>query len=88
MKFDFRDYRVWIDFLNMILGLAIIIIAILAMQGENNAVTLFSAVFMLGAVMFLLNAIRNLKTNKVFTLIFLLLTAGMVIAGIYTAGGI
>ena len=88
MKFDFRDYRVWIDFLNMILGLAIIIIAILAMQGENNAVTLLSAVFMLGAVMFLLNAIRNLKTNKVFTLIFLLLTAGMVIAGIYTAGGI
>lgn len=76
MKFNFKDGRIWIDLINMGIGIAIIVLALIALQNEAMEKTLFNVVFALGTVMFLLNSCRSIKTNRILSVIFLLF-AGM-----------
>ena len=59
-----------IDVVNMILGIAVIVVAVLALTGGDDELYLFPCIFVLGAVMSGLNSLKMMKQNKVFGIFF------------------
>ncbi len=59
-----------IDVINMILGVAIIVFAVIALSGGEDRMDLFPLVFVLGAILSGLNAYKIMRQNKLFGVFF------------------
>ena len=88
MKLNLHDRKIWIDIINMGIGMAIIVIAIIALQGGDSDRALFNMVYLLGFIMFLLNAIRSAKSSRLLTAVFLLFAAMLAAALIISVHGL
>ena len=69
-----------IDVINMFLGIAIIVIAVIALSGGENEIYLFPVIFVLGTVLACLNAVKMLKQQNRLLGIFFLIFTGILLA--------
>ena len=74
-----------IDLINLILGILIFVLAVFAFTVENM-LFLFPIIFLLGAIMTTLNAIKVMKNNKLFG--FLFMVFGIVLLAAFLIGGL
>ncbi len=86
MKLNFKNRGLWIDIVNMILGLVIIVLAIIAIHNGNGGGDTFAVVFFLGAVMFFLNAVKEFPGNRFRAVLFLIITVILLTAGLISSG--
>ena len=88
MKLNLRDVKIWVDLINMFLGAAIIILALIELIGGTFDRSVFGVIYVLGTAMFLLNAVRSFRDRKVLALIFLILAAAVAAGFVLTVRGI
>lgn len=88
MKLNLHDIKIWIDLINLFVGLAIIAVALLGLSDSISGNVMFRTVYLLGFVMFLLNAVRSFKDRKLLTVIFLILAAVLAAGFVITVHGI
>ena len=69
-----------IDVINMITGVVIIIMTLIALSGGENEMYLFPVIFILGAVLTCLNAVKMMKQNKLFGIFFAIFTVVLLAA--------
>ncbi|MBP5384370.1 MAG: hypothetical protein J6Y57_05285 [Lachnospiraceae bacterium] len=69
-----------LDVTNLILGIAIIVVTVLALMGEGGAL-MHSLVFLLGGIMMLLNTIKNVRRQSLLAVTFAVFT--ILMFGIY-----
>ncbi len=86
MKLNLKNRGLWIDIVNMILGLIIIVLALIAIHNGNGGGDTFAVVFFLGAVMFFLNAVKEFQRNRFRAVLFLIVTLILVAAGLFSLG--
>ncbi len=73
-----------IDLINMIAGIAIIVLAVLALSGKESEMHLFPVIFILGAVLTCLNAVKMMKQNKLMGIFFILFSVVLLAACIFS----
>ena len=73
-----------IDVINMMIGISVIVMAIIALSSEESDLYLFTVIFILGAIMTCLNAVKMMKHNKLFGIFFMIFTVVLVCACIFS----
>ena len=86
MKLNLKNKGMWIDLLNLILSLIIIILATVAILKENGGRETFAVVFALGALMFLLNAAKAYRRDWLRTALFCVLSVFFAASSLFCAG--
>lgn len=80
----FKDKRLIIDYINMLIGIVILVIAVIAFRGGAGFVGMFPLLFALGTVMLILNTVKTFPDNKflgaMFGLLAVVMAAGFVIS--------
>ena len=69
-----------IDVINLILGTAILVTAVIALSGGEAELYLFPYIFLAGTILTCLNAIKIMKQNKLFGIFFIVFSAVLAIA--------
>ncbi len=80
MKFEFRNKNMLIDFINMFLGIAIIVIAVSAFSSATFSLSKFPIIFFLGTILLILNTIKTFPKNKLLGVLFGTLSLVMAVA--------
>lgn len=80
MKPEIKNKKMVIDFINMFLGVAIIITAITTFGSGTINVAKFPIIFMLGTFLLILNTIKIFPKNKFLGIIFGILSVVMAAA--------
>ena len=70
MKQEIKNKKITIDFINMLLGLAMIGIAVVAFSQDMVNYKFFPVIFSLGTVMMVLNANKYFRNNKILGSLF------------------
>lgn len=86
MRISLNNKGMWIDLLNMVIGLAIIVLAVLAILKENGGGETCAVVFALGAVMFLLNAAKAFPHSRIRAILFCSLSVFLIASCLLAAG--
>ena len=73
-----------IDVINMIIGISIIVMAVIALSGEENDLYLFPVIFILGSILTCLNAVKMMKHNRLFGIFFIAFTVILVCACVFS----
>ena len=72
-----KDKRMVIDYINMVIGIVILIIAVIAFRGGTGFVGMFPLLFALGTVMLILNTVKTFPDNKFLGIMFGILAVVM-----------
>ncbi len=88
MKMNWKNSDLWIDMINMIFGIVIIILAVIAIQSSGNGQRLFAVVFLLGTLMFLLNALKFFRRSRFQAIVFLVFAIILAAACAVSIGGV
>lgn len=87
-----KAIRIIIDFLNVVIGIGAVVLAVMTFLDTQNNKWMFPLIFLLGAAMNLLTAIKHLMTERrisgIIMLFFGLLLTGIAYASRIAIGGL
>ncbi len=82
VKMQLRDKEFHRDFINMCLGVVIIVLGIIQFMMNLETTIYYGLIFLLGTVMTTANVVKFHKENKVLSTIFLFLTVILMAAAV------
>lgn len=85
VKMQLKDREFHRDFVNMCLGVVIIVLGILQFMMDIETTIYYGLIFLLGTIMTTANVVKFHKDNKVLSTMFLFLTVVLMAAAVLSA---